>query len=128
MPRAAASSNAIRDRSRRSTCVRTCMYVCKVTDMRLPATAHTSKPWRIHEIAYDFRLEDVWALPTPGGADDFPLLLARVAGSDPGQESSLPARVLWAARWKLGEIFGWDDPDEASGGGGAPPNEGLPHA
>ena len=35
--------------------------------MRLPNTAHTSQPWRIHEITGDFRLEDVWALPTPGG-------------------------------------------------------------
>ena len=38
--------------------------------MRLPDAAHTSRPWRIHEIAGDFRLEDVWALPTPGGPDD----------------------------------------------------------
>jgi len=37
--------------------------------MMLPDTAHTSRPWRIHEIAADFRLEDVWALPTPGGPD-----------------------------------------------------------
>ena len=42
--------------------------------MRLPNTAHTSRPWRIHELTRDFRLEDVWALPTPGGPDD----LARV--------------------------------------------------
>ena len=34
--------------------------------MRLPDTAHTSRPWRIHELTPDFRLEDVWALPTPG--------------------------------------------------------------
>ena len=26
---------------------------------------------RIHEIAKDFRVLDVWALPTPGGQDDF---------------------------------------------------------
>ena len=37
--------------------------------MRLPNTAHTSRPWRIHELTRDFRLEDVWALPTPGGPD-----------------------------------------------------------
>jgi hypothetical protein len=35
--------------------------------MRLPDTAHTSRPWRIHELTGDFRLEDVWALPAPGG-------------------------------------------------------------
>src|SRR5262249_38046016 len=38
---------------------------------RLPNTAQTSLPWRIHELTQDFRLEDVWALPTPGGAEDF---------------------------------------------------------
>jgi hypothetical protein len=27
--------------------------------MRLPNTAHTSRPWRIHELTRDFRLEDV---------------------------------------------------------------------
>ena len=43
--------------------------------MRLPDAAHTSRPWRIHELTPDFRLEDVWALPTPGGRDDFPLLV-----------------------------------------------------
>ena len=34
--------------------------------MRLPNSAHESRPWRIREIAPDFILEDVWALPTPG--------------------------------------------------------------
>ena len=33
--------------------------------VKLPATAHTSRPWRIHELTPDFQLEDVWALPTP---------------------------------------------------------------
>jgi hypothetical protein len=28
--------------------------------MRLPNSAHTSRPWRIHELTRDFRLEDVW--------------------------------------------------------------------
>jgi hypothetical protein len=32
-------------------------------------------PWRIREIAPDFTVEDVWALPVYGGAGDFPALL-----------------------------------------------------
>jgi hypothetical protein len=48
--------------------------------MRLPNTAHTSRPWRIHELTRDFRLEDRWALPTPGGPDDFPRLVQGIAG------------------------------------------------
>jgi hypothetical protein len=50
--------------------------------MRLPNTAHTSRPWRIHDIAPDFELEDVWALPTPGGPDDFPGWCARCPRAD----------------------------------------------
>ena len=40
--------------------------------MRLPNSAHTSRPWRIHELAPEFRLEDVWGLPAPGGPERFP--------------------------------------------------------
>ena len=86
--------------------------------MRLPDTAHTSRPWRIHELTGDFRLEDVWALPTPGGPDDFPRLvqgfprLVRgLASADPSRGSSRAARALWAIRWKLGELLGWDRPE-----------------
>jgi hypothetical protein len=46
--------------------------------MRLPNTAHTSRPWRIHELAPDLRLEDVWELPGRGGPDDFPRLVELV--------------------------------------------------
>ena len=83
--------------------------------MRLPNSAHTSRPWRIHELTADFRLEDVWALPTPGGPDDFPLLVQGIAEGDPAERSSRAARVLWAIRWKLGELFGWDDPQTGLG-------------
>jgi hypothetical protein len=78
--------------------------------MRLPSTAHTSRPWRIHELTRDFRLEDVWALPTKGGPDEFPQLVSVLASGDPAQSSSRAARALWAIRWKLGEVLGWDDP------------------
>jgi hypothetical protein len=77
--------------------------------MRLPNTAHTSRPWRIHELTRDFRLEDVWALPTPGGPDDFGRLVQLIVSGDPARRSSGPARALWVIRLKLGELFGWDD-------------------
>jgi hypothetical protein len=83
--------------------------------MRLPDSAHTSRPWRIHEIAPDFRLEDVWALPTPGGPDDFPRLVDLMVSEDPERGTSRTARALWAIRWKLGELFGWDDPETGIG-------------
>jgi hypothetical protein len=79
--------------------------------MRLPNTAHTSRPWRIHELTPDFHLEDVWALPTPGGPNDFPRLVQLIASGDPSQRSPRAARTLWTLRRKVGELLGWDRPD-----------------
>lgn len=81
--------------------------------MRLPSTAQTRQPWRIHQLTRDFRLEDVWALPTPGGPEDFPRLVHLLASDDPSQRSSRAVRALFAIRWKLGRLFGWDGPDPA---------------
>ena len=83
--------------------------------MRLPDSAHTSQPWRIHALTRDFRLEDVWALPTPGGPDDLPRLVQQIASGDPAQGSSRAARALFAIRWKAGELLGWDGPDTGLG-------------
>ncbi|MFI6604666.1 DUF2867 domain-containing protein [Nonomuraea sp. NPDC050536] len=84
--------------------------------MRLPATAYTSRPWRIHEIAGDFRVEDVWALPTPGGPDDLARLVRQFAGGDgPGGFTPL-TRALFAIRWKLGKLLRWDEADAGLGG------------
>jgi hypothetical protein len=82
---------------------------------RLPNSAHTSRPWRIHEIAGDFRLEDVWELPVQGGPEDFPRLVNRFAAGDETQSPSRLSRALFALRWKLGEIFGLDRPDDGVG-------------
>jgi hypothetical protein len=73
--------------------------------MRLPNSAHESQPWRIREIASDFTLEDVWALPAHGGAEDFQALLELMAASDPANAESLPTRVLWRVRDRLGSWF-----------------------
>lgn len=78
--------------------------------MKLPNSAHASQGWRIDEIVPDFRLEDVWALPTPGGRNDFPLLVQALASTDPAKDLPRAARALWKIRQKLGELLGWDDP------------------
>lgn len=83
--------------------------------MKLPNSAHTDRPWLIHEIAPDFRVYDVWALPTPGGPDDFPRLVRQFAGGDTDDNSSGIARILFAIRWKLGAWLGWDDPEAGVG-------------
>ena len=83
--------------------------------MRVPNSEHTSRPWRIHEITGDFRVEDVWELEGRGGPEDFPRLVELIARQDPAKGSSRAARALWAIRWKLGELFGWDDPSAGLG-------------
>jgi hypothetical protein len=82
---------------------------------RLPNAAHTSRPWRIHELTPDFRLEDVWESAMVAGENDFPRAVALVADMDPVEGSSCLSRSLWAIRWKVGALLGWDDPDEGLG-------------
>jgi hypothetical protein len=83
--------------------------------VKLPTTAHTSRPWRIHELTPDFELEDVWELPTPGGPDDFPELVRLFSSTDTSQSSSRAVRALFALRWKVGELLRWDSPDAGVG-------------
>ncbi|MDQ5875157.1 MAG: DUF2867 domain-containing protein, partial [Actinomycetota bacterium] len=72
--------------------------------MRIPNSVHESEPWRIHEIVPDFVLEDVWALPAKGGAEDFQAAYEMLASFDPTNADSFAARVLWDLRDRLG---GW---------------------
>jgi hypothetical protein len=83
--------------------------------VQIATSEHTSRPWRIHEITRDFQVEDVWALPTPGGPGDFPRLVPLIAAGDPSKNASRAAGALWAARWKLGALLGWDGPDTGLG-------------
>jgi hypothetical protein len=73
--------------------------------MRLPNSEHESRPWRIREIVPDFTLEDVWALPVHGGAEDFQTLIELMVSADMAEAESLPTRVLWGIRDRLGSWF-----------------------
>ena len=77
--------------------------------MKLPNNAHFSRPWRIHELTPDFRLEDVWALPTPGGRDDFPRLVQMVSSFGEARQRLSVVGLLFAVREAIGRAFGWDD-------------------
>jgi hypothetical protein len=81
--------------------------------VQLPITAHTAQPWRIHDLTREFRIEDVWALPSPGGPDDLARLVGRFAAGI-GHVSG-PTRVLFAVRRTLGTLLGWDRPDAGVG-------------
>jgi uncharacterized protein DUF2867 len=83
--------------------------------MRLPKTAHTSRPWRVHEFTGDFELEDVWELPTPGGRDDLARLVQLTVRLSDGYEYPAVFRALFTLRWKIGKLFGWDEADAGVG-------------
>jgi hypothetical protein len=80
--------------------------------MRLSNSAHEAHSWRIREIAPDFRLEDAWRLPARGGIEDFATLLAVVSSLDLSKGSARVTRALFWIRWRVGELFGWDNPRE----------------
>ncbi|HEY6646708.1 MAG TPA: DUF2867 domain-containing protein [Mycobacterium sp.] len=80
----------------------------------LDTAEHAARPWRIHEIAKDFHVLDVWALPTPGGPDDFPQLVRLMATFDPAETSPV-VRALFSIRWTLGRVFGLDGQDSGLG-------------
>jgi hypothetical protein len=77
--------------------------------MRLPNSEHESHSWRIREVAPDFRLEDVWALPVQGDAGDFATFLEVMASLDPAEAESRATRALFSIRYRVGEWLGWDD-------------------
>lgn len=112
--------------------------------MRLPDSAHSSRPWRVHELTRDFELEDVWLLPGRLEGAHFGRFIELLAQTDPAQSSSIPVRLLFRLRWLLGSLFGWDRAESGVGGrvpsladrlpadlrdaGGGPGFEGAPFA
>jgi len=53
----------------------------------------------------DFVLEDAWALPVEGDAEDFQTLIELMASSDPAAAESRATRALWRFRDRLGNWF-----------------------
>ncbi|WP_440101991.1 DUF2867 domain-containing protein [Streptosporangium sp. H16] len=83
---------------------------------RLAETTHTERPWRVHELTSDFTVEDVWSFRTPGaGPGDFPVMLAALRAALESTKQPWPVRFLFAVRWKLGALLGWDRPSAGVG-------------
>jgi hypothetical protein len=62
--------------------------------------------WIIADIVHDFDVEDVWALPIDGGADDFGAVIDLMSFIDFPASAPLPVRLLWGIRDLLGRMFG----------------------
>ncbi|MFF0542287.1 DUF2867 domain-containing protein [Nocardia thailandica] len=94
--------------------------------MRIPTSAHTERPWRIHEIAPEFEVEDVWRFDTPGGRrDDFAPFLDALRHRRAAEQRGVTG-ALFALRWKLGALLGWDRAEDGLGGRVASLRDRLP--
>ncbi len=74
--------------------------------MRVPDDVLKTQRWVIDDIVHDFDVEDVWALPVHGGADDFGEVIDLMGAIDFPGSAPLPVRVLWGIRDLLGRVFG----------------------
>jgi hypothetical protein len=94
--------------------------------VRLPETAHAEQPWRIHEIAPEFELEDVWQVPGRSTPAAFRRFVSGFGERRPSSRSPLPVRLLFGLRRQLGRLFGWDGEESGLGGRTASLSERLP--
>ena len=78
--------------------------------MKLTAADDRKHAWRVHEIARDFTLLDVWGFPIradPARHETFDDFARIVAANGPATGSAITDWLL-ALRTKLGATFGWD--------------------
>jgi Protein of unknown function (DUF2867) len=92
-------------------------------EMKRLKAEHERRPLRIHELVPDFTLEDVWALPVQGEAEDFEDFLRFIGSFDPSETENRPARFLWGLRDRLGA---WLDLGEISSPVDGEEDGGLP--
>jgi Protein of unknown function (DUF2867) len=74
--------------------------------VRIANEVQLAQRWRIHDLVTDFTLEDVWSLPKVGGGpDDFAAAIEMATKFNPAKAESLPTRLLWNLRDRLGAMF-----------------------
>jgi hypothetical protein len=76
--------------------------------MKLADGVHLSRPWRIHGLTRELRLERVWALPAAGRLEDFSRLVQILNSFDEVRRRGSLVGILLAFRRALGRLFGWD--------------------
>ena len=77
--------------------------------MRIDPITFQQLPLRCHSLLSDVPLHDAWAVELEGGGPGRTVSDARRLLGGEGQSSIIAVRALFALRWKLGKLFGWDD-------------------
>lgn len=83
---------------------------------RIPIEEYLALPWRVHELASDFEVEDVWRFPVT--LSDHHSLAAFRRAMTSGMDSMNrfnPARVLLALRLGIGRLLRWDRVESGHG-------------
>ncbi len=82
--------------------------------MRMPRDAHKMRPWRVHSLASDFQLLDVWRYPVE--IENAIPLSCFTAFMRTQQDEMVngpgAAGMLFRLREKMGQYFGWDEEEE----------------
>ncbi|MEM9190735.1 MAG: DUF2867 domain-containing protein [Myxococcota bacterium] len=76
--------------------------------MRIPDEIHRTRDWRVHELANDFALHDVWRFPVRGNAHEFDRFVTQ---HERGIDRALPsgaAGALFRLRSALGVFLDAD--------------------
>lgn len=71
---------------------------------QIPVAEHLRAGWQIREIAPDFEIEDVWALPATGPLSDFDRCLELMLRGESMGDRSPVSQFLWWFRDQLGRF------------------------
>ncbi len=83
---------------------------------RVPIAEHRGLPWRVHELAADFEVEDVWRFPVTLSTEHTLATFRELMNAGFSEMSSFnPARVLLAVRLGIGRLLGWDQAGAGQG-------------
>jgi hypothetical protein len=76
--------------------------------MRIDPGEFRARPLRVHALLHDVPLEDVWAIPLPGGGAGRTIEDVRTVFMA-GVEAAPPVvKRLFRLRWRIGALLGWD--------------------
>jgi len=83
---------------------------------RIPIQDHLALPWRVHQLAVDYEVEDVWRFPVVlRDEHDLATFRDQMTSGIGTMNRFNPARVLLALRVAIGRRLGWDQVEAGTG-------------
>ncbi len=83
---------------------------------RVSIDEHRALPWRVHELAHDFEIEDVWRFPVVLCPEhDLTTFRHEMTAGMTTMSRLSPAQLLLSLRLGIGRLLGWDQKREGQG-------------